>query len=187
MRILERLTRRITRHFGAIPTPPGTSPPTRARHLRTTKILAVIVLFVALAMAFGHMPLALFLGSLMRPASVRPPSGGRPPGAGGGSPFPFITIGAYFLIATILYVLGGILVASGKLFKLANLGLIILAVADNALLIYTRSMPNIFFQRAIPWSWGWFPLGTVQIFIGQAIIIVVCALLISKPKFLGAR
>jgi hypothetical protein len=85
-----------------------------------------------------------------------------------------------------LFILGGIFVASGKLFKLANLGLIILAVVDNVLLIYTRSMPNIFFQRPISWSWGWFPLGTVQIFIGQAVIIVLCALLISKPKFLGA-
>jgi hypothetical protein len=85
-----------------------------------------------------------------------------------------------------LFILGGIFVASGKLFKLANLGLIILALVDNVLLIYTRSMPNIFFQRPIPWSWGWFPLGTVQIFIGQAVIIVLCAVLISKPKFLGA-
>jgi hypothetical protein len=158
-----------------------------ARYLRTAKLLAVVVLFFALAMAFGHMPLALFLGSLMRPESARPPSGGRLLGVGGGSPFPFIAIGAYFLIATILYVLGGILVASGKLFKLANLGLIIVAVVDNVLLIYTRNMPNIFFQRPIPWSWGWFPLGTVQIFIGQAVMIVLCSLLIFKPKFLGAR
>jgi uncharacterized membrane protein YphA (DoxX/SURF4 family) len=139
-------------------------------------------------MAFGHMPLALFLGPLIRPAPARPPpsaTGNRPSAAGGGSPFPFVAIGAYFLIATILFILGGILVASGKLFKLANLGLIILAVVDNALLIYTRTMPNTFFQRPVPWSWEWFPLGTVQIFIGQAVIIVLCALLISKPKFLG--
>jgi hypothetical protein len=125
----------------------------------------------------------------MRPESVRPPpsaTGGRPRAAGAGSPFPFFAVGAYFLIATILFIIGGILVVSGKLFKLANLGLIILAVVDNVLLIYTRSMPNIFFQRPIPWSWEWFPLGTVQIFIGQAVMIVLCALLISKPKFLGA-
>ena len=155
--------------------------------MKTAKLLAAVVLLVALAMAFGHMPLALFLGSLMRPESVRPPQGSRPPGAGGGSPFPFTAIGAYFLISTILFALGGILVVSGRLFKLANVGLIILAALDNVLLIYTRSMPNIFFQRSIPWSWGWFPLGTVQIFIGQAIIIVLCAILILRPKFLQTR
>ena len=89
----------------------------------------------------------------MRPESARPPPAnatGRPAGVGGGPPFPFIAIGVYFLIATILYALGGVLVASGKLFKLANLGLAILAVVDNVLLIYTRTMPNIFFRRPIP-------------------------------------
>lgn len=109
-------------------------------------------------------------------------TGTRPPGAAGGPSFPFVGIGAYFLIATILYVLGGILVASGKLFRLANLGLIVLAVLDNMLLIYTRTMPNIFFRRPIPWSWGWFPLGTVQIFIGQGVLIVLCALLLYKTR-----
>jgi hypothetical protein len=156
-------------------------------HLKTSKALAVIVLVVAFAMAFGHVPLALFLGSIMRPGPVRPPvnvTGPRPPGPTRGSPFPFLGIGVYFLIATILYVLGGILVASGKLFRLANLGLIILAVIDNILLIYTRTMPNIFFGRTTPWSWEWFPLGTVQIFVGQAIIIVLCAILLYKPTFL---
>jgi hypothetical protein len=69
---------------------------------------------------------------------------------GGGRPFPFFAIGAYFLISTILFILGGILVASGKLFKLANLGLIILSAIDNLLLIYTRTMPNIFFRRPLP-------------------------------------
>ncbi len=159
--------------------------------MKASKVLAVAVLLIAFVMAFGHAPLALFLGQVMRPPPVRPPplnvTGTRPPGAGG-SPVPFIVIGAYFLIATILYLLGGILVASGKLFRLANLGLIMLAVIDNVLLIYTRTMPNVFFRRPIPWSWEWLPLGTVQIFIGQAIIIVLCAMLLYKPTFLeGAR
>ena len=80
----------------------------------------------------------------------------------------------------IVYILGGVFVAWGKLFKLANVGLIVLAVIDNLLLIDTRTMPNIFLGRIIPWSWGWFPLGTVQVLVGQLIIIVLCAVLLRK-------
>lgn len=147
--------------------------------LKTHRVLAWVILLDALIMAVGHAPLALGISFLFRPPGSQPPppSGQRPGGA-----FPFSAIGAYFLLATILYVLGGIFVVSGKLFKLANLGLIILAIIDNLLLIYTRTMPNIFFRRAIPWSWGWFPLGTVQILIGQTIIIVLCAFLLYKLR-----
>lgn len=136
-------------------------------------------------MAVGHAPLALGISFLFRPPGSQPPppSGQR---AGGAFSF-FSAIGAYFLFAAILYVLGGIFVVSGKLSKLANLGLIILAVIDNLLLIYTRTMPNIFFRRTIPWSWGWFPLGTVQILIGQSIIIVLCAILLYKPRLQRAQ
>jgi hypothetical protein len=148
--------------------------------LKASHAVALLVLLDALLMAYGHMPLSLGLAFLFRPAG-RPPPSGPPPGA-----FSFFfLLGSYFLIATIIYILGGILVASGKLFKLANIGLIILAVVDNVLLIYTRTMPNIFFRRMIPWSWEWFSLGTVQILIGQAIIVVLCAYLLytrqSKP------
>ncbi len=80
----------------------------------------------------------------------------------------------------IIYIVGGILVASGKLFRLANVGLVILAVVDNALLAYSRTMPNIFFGRILPWSWGMFPLGTVEVFVGQTIIIVLCLVLLYK-------
>ena len=150
----------------------------------TGKLLVGIVLVVALAMAFGHAPLALFLGPLIRPQVSRPPpnaTGSRPP-AGGGSPFPFFLIGAYFLISTILFAVGGIFVAAGRLFRLANLGLIVLSILDNVLLIYTRTMPNIFFgSRSLHWSWGWYPLGTVQILIGQSILIVLCAILLYTP------
>ena len=136
------------------------------------KTVSIIVLLDALVMAIGHAPLARLIFF------------SRPPGAGRGPPGPFGpgAIGGYFLIATIVYVLAGALVASGKLYKLANLGLIILAVVDNILLIYTRTMPNIFFGRIIPWSWEWYPVGTVQILIGQMIIIVLCAYLLQKGK-----
>jgi hypothetical protein len=145
--------------------------------LKASHAVALLVLIDAFLMAFGHMPLSLGLAFLFRPAG-RPPPSGPPPGM-----FSFFfLLGSYFLIATIIYILGGILVASGKLFKLANIGLIILAVVDNVLLVYTRTMPNIFFRRMIPWSWEWFPLGTVQILIGQAIIIVLCAYLVYTRR-----
>jgi len=130
-------------------------------------------------MAYGHATLALGISFLFRRPGSRPPP--PPPSQAIFHPvFPFFAIGAYFLIATILYVLGGVFVASGKLFKLANVGLIALAVIDNLLLIDTRTMPNIFLGRIIPWSWGWFPLGTVQVLVGQLIIIVLCAVLLRK-------
>jgi hypothetical protein len=74
------------------------------------------------------------------------------------------------------------LVVAGRLFKLANVGLIIMAVVDNILLLYTRTMSNIFFHRIVPWSYEWVPPGTVQILIGQTILIVVCAILLYKRK-----
>jgi hypothetical protein len=124
--------------------------------LRASRLLAVLVLVDALILAVGHVPIirAIFFS---------------------------FSIGAYFVFAIVVYVVGGILVLAGKLYRLANFGLIILAVVDNILLIYTRTMPNIFFQRIIPWSWEWFPPGTGQIFIGQVIIIVLCAILLYKP------
>ena len=117
----------------------------------------MLILLDALIMAVGHVPLIraiLF----------------------------YFPIGAYFLFATVVYVLGGIFVVVNKLFKLSNVGLIIMAVVDNVLLIYTRTMPNIFFPRIISWSWNWYPLGTVQIFIGQTILIVLCAILLYNTS-----
>ena len=155
------------------------------RILNAARPLAVIVLVVAIVVAIGHAPLALFLGPMLRPQALRPPSANatvaRPTGAGR-SPLLFLAIGAYFLVTTILFALGGVLVAVGKLFKLANLGLVILSVLDNALLLYTRTMPNIFFHRQLSWSWGWYPVGTVQVLIGQTILIVLCAILNSRKN-----
>ncbi len=129
-------------------------------------------------MAYGHAPLALFLGPFFRTGvpPPRPPPIGLPPPAGFSF---FFALGAYFLFATIIYVLGAVFVASGKLLKLSYLGLLILALVDNILLVYTRVVPgNIFFNRIVPWSWDWFPrLGTVQVLVGQTILIVLCATL----------
>jgi len=151
--------------------------------LKAAKPLVLVVLIVAIVVAIGHAPLALFLGPMLRPQAPRPPQSNatvaRPTG-GGGPSFPFLAIGAYFLITTILFALGGVLVATGKLFKLANLGLIILSVIDNSLLLYTRIMPNIFFHRQLAWSWSWYPVGTIQVLVGQTILIVLCAILYSQ-------
>ncbi len=155
--------------------------------LRASKLLLVIILVDALIMAVGHAPLALGISPLFRPPSRQPPPPPPSGQAAAGTAFPFSPIGVYFLFATIVYVLGAIFILSRRLFKLANIGLIVLAVVDNVLLIYTRTMPNIFFSRILSWSTGWFPLGTVQILIGQTILIVLCAVLLYKPGFLKAQ
>jgi hypothetical protein len=151
-------------------------------YLRFFRVLAVIILLDALVLAIGHAPLALGISPLFRQPERQPPpqppaSAQRPPSGA----IPFSAIGVYFLFATIAYILGGIFVLAGRLLKLSNVGLIILAVIDNLLLIYTRTMSNIFFPREIPWSWTWFPPGTVQILIGQTALIVLCAILLHKP------
>lgn len=155
--------------------------------MKASKVLIVLVLLDAFVMAYGHAPLALGISSLFRPQGRQPPSPSPSSQTSARSALPFFAIGAYFLFATVVYILGGIFVATGKLFKLANIGLIALAVVDNALLVYTRAMPSIFFGREIPWSWGWFPLGTVQVLIGQIIIVVICAAILYKPTLHKAQ
>jgi hypothetical protein len=95
-----------------------------------------------------------------------------------------VPIGAYFLVATVLFFAGGIVafLASGMLFRIANFGLILLAIIDNLLVIYTRTFPNIFFGRIVPWSTGWNPPGTVQFFVGQLVMIFLSGLLLFKVK-----
>jgi hypothetical protein len=150
--------------------------------LKASRVLVAIVVVDALIMALGHAPLALGLSTFFRPPSLQPsrPQTGQ---TAVGPAFPFSAIGDYFLIATVVYILGAAFVLSRRLFKLANIGLIVLAVVDNVLLIYTRTMPNIFLGRIISWSTGWFPLGTVQILMGQTGLIVLCAILLYKPSF----
>jgi hypothetical protein len=99
------------------------------------------------------------------------------------APFPMaFPIGLYFLVSTIIYLLGALFAGLGRLFKLTNYGLIAMAVIDELLLIYTREMPNAIFGHAISWSMSWFPVGTVQVFIGQLILIVLCAAQLRPSK-----
>jgi hypothetical protein len=121
----------------------------------SSKLLAAIIALDALIMAVAHAPLIRVIT--------------------GSFPMAFM-IGLYFLVSTVIYLLGAIFAGLGKLFKLTNYGLIAMAVIDELLLIYTREMPNAIFGRMIPWSTGWYPLGTVQVFIGQLILIVLCAI-----------
>jgi len=120
-----------------------------------SKALAALIALDSFVMAMGHAPLIRVIG-------------GRFPMA-----FP---IGLYFLVSTLIYLLGTVFSALGKFFKLTNYGLIAMAVIDELLLMYTRETPSYISRHALPWSTGWFPLGTVQVFIGQLILIVLCAI-----------
>jgi hypothetical protein len=71
--------------------------------------------------------------------------------------------------------------ASGRWFKAANFGLIPLAIVDNVLIFYTRTFPSAFFRgRIIPWSVSWIPPGAVQVLVGQIVLIILSAILLSK-------
>jgi len=119
-----------------------------------SKILVALIVLDSIAMAIGHAPLVRVITA----------------------PFPMaFLIGLYFLVSTIIFLLGAIFAGLGKLFKLTNYGLIAMCVIDELLLIYTREMPNVIFGRMIHWSTGWYPLGTVQVFLGQLVLIVLCA------------
>jgi len=126
-------------------------------HQRVTgsKAVAALIALDSFIMAIGHAPLIRLMGARFPMA------------------FP---IGLYFLVSTVIYLLGTVFSGLGKLFKLTNYGLIAMAVIDELLLIYTREMPNYISRQALHWSMGWFPLGTVQVFIGQLILIVLCVI-----------
>ena len=123
--------------------------------MKGSKILAALIALDCIYMALGHAPLIRVITS----------------------PFPMaFMIGLFFLVSTAIYVLGAIFAALGKLFKLTHYGLIAMAVIDELLLIYTREMPNIIFSHPLHWSSSWTHVGTLQVFIGQLILIVLCAI-----------
>jgi hypothetical protein len=129
--------------------------------VKGSKILAVLIVLDSLYLALGHVSLIrLITGSF---------------------PLAFL-IGLYFLVSTIIYVLGAAFTGLGKLFKLTNYGLIVMAVIDELLLIYTREMPNIIFGHTLSWSISWVHVGTVQVFLCQLILIVLCALQLRSRK-----
>ena|SRR5271167_5106853 len=90
--------------------------------------------------------------------------------------FRSMMIGGYFLIATILFLVGGVLAwrTSGAWFRFANLGLILLSILDNALIFYTRTVPSMLSMgRVFSWSAGWWPTGVVQVLVAQTLLIVL--------------
>jgi len=121
----------------------------------TSKVVAALIVLDSLVLAYGHAPLIRIIT--------------------GSFPLAFL-IGLYFLVSTVIFILGAVLAGLGKLLKLTNYGLIALAVIDELLLIYTREMPNIIFGRTLAWSMTLYPLGTVHVFICQLILIVLCAI-----------
>lgn len=81
------------------------------------------------------------------------------------------------MVATILFLVGGLLAwrMSGLVFKLANVGLVVLSIIDNALIFYTRTVASMLSMgRVFPWSTGWWPIGVVQVLGAQMLLIVLC-------------
>lgn len=123
----------------------------------------VAVLVVALLIAFAH---SLYIRIIFR----------------------VIPVGVYFLVAAILFAFGGLVasLSSGKLFRSANLGLIVLSILDNVIIFYTRIFPlSILGGRVLSWSTSWIPPGAVQVLIAQIVMIILSALVLLRSKLVG--
>ena len=89
-------------------------------------------------------------------------------------------IGAYFLITTILFAVGGLaMLSSGKLAKPAVTGLLVLSIIDSLLIIITRTT-TLVLGRMFAWSTGWMPPGVVQVLILQVILIIIIGYKLRK-------
>jgi len=99
-----------------------------------------------------------------------------------------LPLGAYFLVATLLFLIGGLAgsLASGRLFRISNVGLMLLSLVDCSLIFYTRTFPTAFFgDRIVLWSTGWMPPGAVQVFVAQIIMIVVSGYALLRARASG--
>jgi len=93
--------------------------------------------------------------------------------------------GLYFLITAILFAVGGFAVLStGKLFKPAVVGLLLLALIDNILIVITASFATpLSGGQAYGWDAGLNPPGQLPVFIVQVVLMILAAYLyVSKSK-----
>jgi hypothetical protein len=96
-----------------------------------------------------------------------------------------LSIGGYFLVATILFAAGAFAtLSSGKLLKPALVGLFILALIDSALILITTSVPTpLSGGQVFGWSTDWNPPGQVQVLIAQIVLMILTGYaLLSKRK-----
>ncbi len=96
-----------------------------------------------------------------------------------------LSIGGYFLVATILFAVGGIAaLTTGKLFKPAVIGLFVLSLIDNLLILVTATTPTpLSGGQAFGFSMDWMPPGNVQVFVAQVVLMVLTAyVLVAKRK-----
>jgi hypothetical protein len=93
-----------------------------------------------------------------------------------------LTVGGYFLTATILFIIGAFAcLISGRLSRLAVPGLFALSIIDCGLIYATRTFPTPFFGgRVIPWSSSWMPPGAIQVFIAQVVLIILTAYVLAS-------
>ena len=85
--------------------------------------------------------------------------------------------GLYFLVTAILFATGAFAVlSSGRLFKPAITGLILLALIDNILIVITASFATpLSGGQAYGWATDLNPPGQVPVFIVQAALIILAA------------
>ena len=96
-----------------------------------------------------------------------------------------VSIGGYFLVATILFAAGGFAaLTSGKLFKPAVIGLFALSLIDNLLILVTTSVATpLSGGQVFGWSTDWMPPGQVQVLIAQIILMLLTGyVLLAKRK-----
>ena len=85
--------------------------------------------------------------------------------------------GLYFLVTAILFAIGAFAVlSSGRLFKPAITGLILLALIDNILIVITASFATpLSGGQAYGWATDLNPPGQVPVFIVQVVLIILAA------------
>ena len=92
--------------------------------------------------------------------------------------------GLYFLVTAILFGVGGLAVlSSGKLFKLAIVGLFLLSLIDNILIFITASIPTpLSGGQVYGWATDLNPPGQVPVFIIQVVLMILTASLLINSK-----